>query len=60
MENLALKAEIELLRNKLYQALENAESRTDILHISQKLDELILQWMQFQKNEYEKKKACNI
>ncbi|MCK4259420.1 MAG: aspartyl-phosphate phosphatase Spo0E family protein [Halanaerobiales bacterium] len=53
-----LKGEIEQLRFELCQMAE--ESEDEILLISQKLDQLILQWMQLQKEECVRKKACNL
>lgn len=55
-----LKEEIELLREELYRVLDEQDSSREILQISQKLDQLILEWMRMQKEDYDRKKACNL
>lgn len=55
-----LKDEIERLREELYRIAETSNSSSEMLLVSQKLDQLILVWMDLQKKEYERKKACNL
>ncbi len=55
-----LKGEIEQLRSKLCRTVEEFKSEDETLLISQKLDKLILQWMQIHKEECEGKRACNL
>lgn len=54
-----LREEIERLRQELYRISETSNSSTEMLQVSQKLDQLILIWMDMQKKEYEQRKACN-
>lgn len=55
-----LKEEIERLREELYRVAESSKSPAEMLHISQRLDQLILVWMQLQKEDYMKRQACNL
>lgn len=55
-----LKKEIERLRHELYRVAEKPSSLSETLVVSQKLDQLILIWMQIQTQEFEKKRACNL
>lgn len=55
-----LKEEIECLRMELYRTAESSKSPTELLLISQKLDQLILRWMEMQRDELTQKKACNL
>lgn len=60
MKKESLKEEIERLRQELYRVAERPNSFNETLIVSQKLDQLILTWMQMQTREFEKKKACNL
>lgn len=53
-----LKEEIERLREELYRVAE--KSPAEMLCVSQQLDQLILVWMQLQKEDYMKRQACNL
>ena len=56
MQKDELREEIELLRDKLYKVLDEQVSSREILQISQKLDQLILEWMRMQKEDLKERK----
>lgn len=59
MEKNELKEKIERLREELYRVADS-KSPEEMLIVSQRLDQLILLWMELQKEEYYKNKACNL